>query len=120
MPRISFGYKLTDKNVIKGGFGVYYDTINARDWTPDQNGYDVTTNNQLSTDFGQTFLLGDPKAGILPLADPFPVRASTGSRYELVPGSSLGYDYMSGRGMTPENPEPRPFPRAAVADGLAA
>lgn len=104
MPRFSFGYKLGEKNVIKGGYGVYYDTLNARDWTPNQDGFDVTTSNPLSNDFGQTFNLGDPRNGILPLADPFPVRASTGSRYEIVPGNSLGADHMLGRGFTAENP----------------
>ena len=103
MPRLSFGYKLGEKNVIKGGYGMYYDTINARDWTPNQDGYDVTTTNQLSNDFGQTFALGDPRNGILPLVDPFPVRA-TGSRYELVPGNALGVDNVLGRGFTAENP----------------
>ena len=68
MPRVSFGYKLGEKNVIKGGYGMYYDTLNARDWTPNQDGYDVTTTNQLSNDFGQTFRWairehGDPAAG---------------------------------------------------------
>ena len=60
----------------------YYDTLNARDWTPNQEGYNVTTTNQLSNDFGRTFLLGNPRNGILPLVDPFPLRAATGSRYE--------------------------------------
>jgi hypothetical protein len=103
MPRVSFGYKLGEKNVLKGGFGVYYDTLNARDWTPNQDGYDVTTNNPLSTDFGQAFLLGNPRGGILPLADPFPLRAN-GSRYETVTGNALGFDNMLGRGFTAENP----------------
>lgn len=104
MPRFSFGYKLGEKNVIKGGYGVYYDTLNARDWTPNQDGYNVTTTNPLSNDFGRTFALGDPRNGILPLANPFPVRASTGSRYEIVPGNSLGADNVLGRGFTAENP----------------
>ena len=104
MPRFSFGYKLGDKNVIKGGYGMYYDTLNARDWTPNQDGYNVTTTNQLSNDFGQTFALGNPRAGVLPLADPFPVRAATGSRYEIVPGNALGADDLLGRGFTAENP----------------
>ncbi len=103
MPRLSFGYKLGEKTVIKGGYGMYYDTINARDWTPNQDGYDVTTTNQLSNDFGQTFALGDPRNGILPLANPFPLRAN-GSRYELVPGNALGVDNVLGRGFTAENP----------------
>src|SRR5687767_6969918 len=106
MPRFSFGYKLGDKNVVKGGYGVYYDTINARDFSPNQEGYDVGTNNPVSTDFGQTWLLGDPKNGILPLVDPFPVRA-TGSRYQRPVGASLGSDTIlapGGGGLATENP----------------
>jgi hypothetical protein len=103
MPRFSFGYKLGERNVIKGGYGVYYDTLNARDWTPDLQGFNVTTTNQLSNDFGQTFALGNPRNGVLPLADPFPVR-STGSRYEAVLGNTLGLDTMLGREFAAENP----------------
>ena len=105
MPRVSFAYKLKEKNVIKGGYGVYYDTINARDWTPNQDGYDVTTTNPLSNDFGRTFLLGDPRNGILPLADPFPLRGNTGSRYNPISGNALGYDNMLGQSFTAENPD---------------
>jgi len=104
MPRFSFGYKLGEKNVIKGGYGMYFDTLNARDWTPNQDGFDATTTNQLSSDFGQTFNLGDPKHGVLPLANPFPVRASTGNRYEVPPGNSLGADDRLGQSFTAENP----------------
>jgi hypothetical protein len=111
MPRFSFGYKLTDKDVVKGGYGMYYDTLNARDWTPRQDGFNVTTSNPLSNDFGLTWALGDPKNGVLPLADPFPLR-SNGTRYETAVGNTLGYDYMVGQnwgnggGSTPvENPD---------------
>ncbi len=102
MPRFSFGYKLGEKNVIKGGYGIYYDTLNARDWTPDLQGFNITTTNQLSNDFGQTFALGNPRNGVLPLADPFPLRA-TGSRYEAVLGNALGLDTMLGREFAAEN-----------------
>ena len=102
MPRFSLAYRLGQRSVFKGGYGVYYDTLNARDWTPNQDGFNVTTSNPLSSDFGLTFALGDPRNGILPLADPFPMR-STGSRYELVPGNELGADNMLGRGFTAEN-----------------
>jgi hypothetical protein len=110
MPRFSIGYKLGDRDVVKSGYGMYYDTLNARDWTPRQDGFNVTTSNPLSNDFGLTWALGDPKNGILPLADPFPFR-SNGTRYESAVGSTLGYDYMVGQnwgngpGNTPaENP----------------
>jgi carboxypeptidase family protein len=104
MPRFSFGYKLGEQNVVKGGYGMYYDTLNARDFNPDQQGYDISTSNPVSTDFGLTWALGDPLRGILPMADPFPVRA-TGSRYEAVPGNALGINTMLGRGFTAENPD---------------
>ena len=104
MPRTSFGYRLGEKMAVKGGYGMYYDTINARDWTPDLQGFNVTTTNPLSDDFGLTFNLGDPRNGILPIADPFPVRAATGSRYEPVVGNALGLDTMLGRAYSAENP----------------
>jgi hypothetical protein len=102
MPRFSFGYKLGETNVIKGGYGMYYDTLNARDFTPDQQGYDVSTVNPVSNDFGLTWALGDPKNGVLPLANPFPVRAD-GTRHENVFGNALGLDTMVGRAFTAEN-----------------
>ena len=105
MPRVSFGYRLGEKMAVKGGYGMYYDTINARDWTPNLEGFNVTTTNVLSNDFGRTFLLGDPRNGVLPLADPFPVRASTGSRYENVLGNALGLETMVGRAFNAENPD---------------
>ena len=105
MPRFSFGYRLGDKMVLKGGYGMYFDTLNARDWTPNLQGFNVTTTNPLSQDFGRTFLLGNPRAGVLPIADPFPVRAVTGSRYENVLGNALGVDTMLGRAFTAENPD---------------
>ena len=104
MPRTSFGYRLGEKAAIKGGYGMYYDTLNARDWTPDLQGFNVTTTNPLSNDFGLTFALGDPRRGILPLADPFPLNAATGSRYEPVVGNMLGLDTMVGRAYSAENP----------------
>jgi hypothetical protein len=104
MPRFSFGYRLGEKMALKGGYGMYYDTLNARDWTPNLEGFNVTTTNQLSNDFGQTFQLGNPRNGVLPLVDPFPVRPDTGSRYESILGDALGFDTMLGRAFDAENP----------------
>jgi hypothetical protein len=103
MPRLSAGYKLGDKTVIKGGYGIFYDTLNAADQGVNQLGYSVTTTNVLSTDFGQTFLLGNPRAGVSPIADPFPVR-STGSRFESPLQDSLGVDTIDGTSFSRENP----------------
>jgi hypothetical protein len=104
MPRFSFGYRLGDKMAVKGGYGMYYDTLNARDWTPILEGFNVTTSNPLSNDNGLTFLLGDPRNGILPIADPFPVRAATGSRFDTILGNALGFDTMVGQGFSAQNP----------------
>jgi hypothetical protein len=95
MPRVSAAYRLGDKNVLKAGYGIYYDTLNAADYTANIIGFSSTTTNTNSTDFGQTFLLGNPYAGILGISDPFPVRAD-GSRFDQPIGASLGVDTIAG------------------------
>jgi hypothetical protein len=102
MPRLSGAYRLGDKMVLKGGWGLYYDTLNAADFNPDQSGYDVTTTSTISTDFGQTWLFGDPKNGISPLTNPFPVRAD-GSRFDTPIGSTLGVNTLVGQNYTANN-----------------
>ena len=102
MPRLSATYKLGDRTVLKGGWGLFYDTLNAADFNPNQTGYDVTTTSTVSTDFGQTWLFGDPKNGISPLTNPFPVR-SDGSRFDTPIGSSLGVDTLLGQNYTANN-----------------
>ena len=93
-PRLGMMYKLGEKTVVKAGYGLYYDTLNATASTILNTGYSVTTTNVASTDFGQTWLLGDPKGGVSPLANPFPVRLN-GSRFETALGNSLGGDIPS-------------------------
>jgi hypothetical protein len=102
MPRISFAQKLGEKTVFKGGYGVYYDTLNANDYTANVLGYSSATTNTNSTDFGRTFRLGNPYAGVLGIADPFPVRAD-GSRFDEPVGASLGLDSVSGSAYTTQN-----------------
>jgi hypothetical protein len=102
MPRLSAAYKLGEKTVLKAGYGIYYDTLNAADYTPNNPGFSATTNNTNSTNFGQTFLLGNPYTGQLGFADPFPVRAD-GTRFDEPTGSSLGVDTIVGSGYTIHN-----------------
>ena len=94
-PRLGTTYKLGEKTVVKAGYGLYYDTLNATASSITNPGYSVTTTNVASTDFGQTWLLGDPKNGVSPLTNPFPVRVN-GSRFETPLGNSLGGDILLG------------------------
>ena len=59
------------------------------------SGYSATTTNTNSTDFGQTFLLGNPYAGELGISDPFPVRAD-GTRFDEPTGATLGVNTIAG------------------------
>ena len=38
MPRLSAAYKLGEKTVLKAGYGIYYDTLNAADYNHEQPG----------------------------------------------------------------------------------
>ena len=102
MPRVSAAYKLGEKTVVKAGYGLYYDTLNAADYDPNNPGFSATTTSTNSTNFGQTFLLGNPYAGELGISDPFPVRAD-GTRFDEPTGSSLGVDTIAGASFTSHN-----------------
>ena len=98
MPRVSMAYKISDRMVLKAGYGMYFDTLNAADYTHNATGFASTTINTNSTDFGQTFTLGNPYAGILANADPFPVRG--GGRFIQPVGDALGADTTIGTAQT--------------------
>jgi hypothetical protein len=102
MPRVSAVYKLGEKTVLKGGYGLYYDTLNAADFNHNNPGFSATTTATNSTNFGQSFLLGNPYAGQLGFADPFPVRTD-GTRFDEPTGSSLGVDTIAGSAYTIQN-----------------
>jgi hypothetical protein len=110
MPRVSGAYKMSERTVVKGGYGLFFDTLNAGDYGGfNQFGYSAATTNLASTDFGQTWLLGDPKNGISPLSNPFPVRLG-GGRFELPIDDSLGVDSILGTSFSVEDPN-RKHPR---------
>ena len=110
MPRVSGAYTLGERTVIKGGYGLFYDTLNAGDYTGfNQLGYSSATTNASSTDFGRSWLLGDPVNGISPLVDPFPVRVG-GGRFEDPIEDALGVDAILGTSFTREDPN-REHPR---------
>ena len=101
MPRLSAAYKINEKTVAKAGYGVFYDTLNAGDYGGNNLGYNATTTVTNSTDFGQTFALGDPRNGVLGISDPFPVR--NGARFELPVEDTLGVDAGPGNAITTQN-----------------
>jgi hypothetical protein len=99
MPRVSAAYKLNERTVVKTGYGLYYDTLNAGDALPNQTGYSVTTTAGNSADLGRTFAYNLNSGGIV---DPFPVRPD-GTRFDVPVGSSLGADTTLGNAFTAEN-----------------
>ena len=99
LPRASAAYQVNDGMVVKGGYGVYYDSLNATAITPNQLGFSTVTTVPSSNDFGQTWASGNPRAGISPLVDPFPVRAD-GTRFVTPVGTSLGGNFVAGQSIT--------------------
>ena len=63
MPRASASYLLGERTVLKGGYGLYYDTLTAADYFAAQAGYSVTTTSTISDDLGRTFKWATPATG---------------------------------------------------------
>lgn len=102
MPRASASWTINERTVFKTGYGMYYDVLSATNFTPNQLGYSATTVSVPSVDFGQTWIMGDPKRGISPMTDPFPMRAS-GKRFDDALGSSLGANAALGTRFQSQN-----------------
>ncbi|MBL8233114.1 MAG: TonB-dependent receptor, partial [Bryobacterales bacterium] len=97
MPRIAAAWQIAKNTVIRGGYGMFYDTINVLNEGPDQTGFSRSTTTVLTNDFGVNWLAGDPRRGISPLTDPFPIR-SDGTRFDEPLRDSLGLMSRAGRG----------------------
>ena len=82
LPRLSAAWQMNDKTIFRGGYGIYFDTLNVMNQAADQYGFARSTNTMLTNDFGENWLIGNPENGISPLADPFPVR-SDGTRFDV-------------------------------------
>ena len=100
MPRVSASHLLGERTVLKGGYGVYYDTLTAADYFAAQAGYSVTTTSTISDDLGRTFKWATPATGSASF-DPFPVRAD-GTRWDPIVGDTPRRQHGPGR--RPEHP----------------
>jgi hypothetical protein len=100
LPRAGLAYQVTPQTVLRGGYGLFFDTLNVLNEGPDQTGFSRTTSTLLTTDFGVNWLAGNPRAGVSPLADPFPLRAD-GTRFDAPTRNALGLMARVGRGWNP-------------------
>ncbi|MBI5282832.1 MAG: carboxypeptidase regulatory-like domain-containing protein [Candidatus Solibacter usitatus] len=84
LPKLGIVYSLNNKTVIRGGFGMYADTLNVSNDRPSTAGFNQPTSTALTNDSGLTFCCGvDAIAGLAsgrtPMNDPFPVRPASGN-----------------------------------------
>jgi hypothetical protein len=99
LPRISAAWQLSPRIIVRGGYGIYFDTLNVMNQAVDQYGFARATNTVLTNDFGVNWLAGDPQNGISPLTDPFPVRSDS-TRFDTPLRDALGPMARVGQGFT--------------------
>ena len=95
LPKVGAVYSLNPKTVIRGGWGMYADTLNVSNDRPYTKGFTQATGTPISNDSGLTFCCGvgaiaGLAQGKTPMNDPFPVRpASNNTRFDDPFGSAL-------------------------------
>lgn len=105
LPRFGAAYQLDSKTVLRGGYGIFFDTLNVLNYGPNQFNFSRTTSAIISNDFGQTWgaatapypAEANPNNFRSILNDPFPVRAD-GTRFDVPTRNALGAMAYQGRG----------------------
>jgi hypothetical protein len=95
LPRLAISYQLKPNTVVRAGFGLFYDTLNALVSNIDQDGFSSSTSAPSSTAFGTNFTAGTP-----PISNPFPA-GSNGSHFNSPVGSSAGSMFYAANGQSP-------------------
>jgi hypothetical protein len=88
LPRLGFSYQLRPTTVIRGGYGLFFDTLNALEWggPTDQTNFTASTSNATSSlygNFGQNLVTTAP-----PILNPFPT--VNGSQFIPAVGAAAG------------------------------
>jgi hypothetical protein len=99
LPRLSAAWQMNSKMIVRGGYGAFFDTLNVMNQAADQTGFSRPTSTVLTNDFGVNWLAGDPRNGISPLTNPFPVRRD-GTRFDGPLRDALGPMARVGQGFT--------------------
>jgi hypothetical protein len=108
MPRFGIVYQWNEKTVVRGGYGLFFDTNNVLNNALNQLGYSRDTATPISNDNGLTFTSSNLtsaacRASITActtiFSDPFPVRAD-GTRFNVPVGNALGAMAGVGRNLT--------------------
>jgi hypothetical protein len=106
LPRLGAAWQIDSRTVLRGGYGIFCDSLNATFLSPNQTGFSRTTSTNITNNYGSTWLVGNPAQGISPLTDPFPTRAD-GTRFDLPVRAALGPMALVGSSYSYMNPNIR-------------